>query len=167
MIKVAKTNLDKVLLVTLSDAFEDFRGQYIEIYNEKLYRENGIDIKFIQDDVAISHKNVLRGIHGDLETWKLISCLSGKIYVVIVNCDADSKEFGKWQSFALSDENRQQVLVPPKHGNSYLTLSDTSIYHYKQSTYYNRSGQFTYKWNDPKFNISWPIKDPILSERDK
>ena len=166
MIKVLKTNLDKVLLIT-PDVFEDLRGQYIEIYNEKLYRKNGIDVKFVQDDVAISSKNVLRGIHGDSETWKLISCLEGKIYVVVVNCDTKSKDFGEWQSFDLSEENRQQILIPPKHGNSYLTLSDTSMFHYKQSTYYDRSRQFTYKWNDPRFKIRWPIKNPILSQRDQ
>lgn len=166
MIKVSKTNLDKVLLIT-PDIFEDFRGQYVETYNEKLYWAKGIDVKFVQDDIAVSFKNVLRGIHGDLETWKLISCLYGEIFVAVVNCDVDSKEFGKWQSFILSDKNRQQVLIPPKHGNSYLTLSDLSVFHYKQSTYYNPTGQFTYKWNDPRFKIPWPIKNPILSQRDK
>ncbi len=166
MIKVSKTNLEGVLLIDL-DVFEDFRGQYVETYNEKLYKEKGIDVKFVQDDIATSSKDVLRGIHGDLEDWKLVSCLYGKIYVVIINCDTDSKNFGQWQAFTLSDAKRQQILIPPKHGNSYLTLSDMSVYHYKQSTYYNRPSQFTYKWNDPKFKISWPIKNPILSERDK
>ncbi len=166
MIKVSKTNLEGVLLIDL-DVFEDFRGQYVETYNEKLYKEKGIDVKFVQDDIATSSKDVLRGIHGDLEDWKLVSCLYGKIYVVIINCDTDSKNFGQWQAFTLSDAKRQQILIPPKHGNSFLTLSDMSVYHYKQSTYYNRSSQFTYKWNDPRFKISWPIKNPILSERDK
>ena len=166
MIKVSKTNLDKVLLIK-PDVFEDFRGQYIEIYNEKLCKENGIDVKFVQDDIAVSSKNVLRGIHGDSETWKLVSCLHGKFYLVVVNCDTDSKDFGKWQSFVLSDVNRKQVLIPPKHGNSYLTLSEQSIFHYKQSTYYNSKGQFTYKWNDPRFKIWWPVKNPILSKRDE
>jgi len=166
MIKVSKTNLDGVLLIK-PDIFEDFRGQYIETYNEKLYGKKGISVKFIQDDIAVSFKNVLRGIHGDSKNWKLISCLHGKIYVVVVNCDTSSKNFGKWQSFELSDKNRQQVLIPPKHGNSYLTLSKMSIFHYKQSVYYNRTEQFTYKWNDPIFKIFWPIKKPILSKRDK
>ena len=166
MIKISKTNLDGVLLIDL-DAFNDFRGQYVETYNEDIYKKSGIDIKFVQDDIAVSSKGVLRGIHGDLKNWKLISCLQGEIYVVIVNCDIESKNFGKWQAFTLSGEKRQQILVPPKHGNSYLTLSEKSIYHYKQSVYYNREEQFTYKWNDPRFKISWPIKNPILSERDK
>ncbi len=166
MIKIATTNLPGVLLIDL-DVFLDFRGQYVETYNEQLYKKHGIDVTFVQDDVALSHKDVLRGIHGDDENWKLISCLYGSIYVVIVNCDQASADFGKWQSFTLSDEKRQQILIPPKHGNSYVTLSDKSLFHYKQSTYYEGSRQFTYKWNDPKFNISWPIKNPILSKRDE
>ena len=166
MIEVSKTKLDNVLLIKL-DVFEDHRGEYVEIYNEELYRKNGIDIKFVQDDISVSTKNVLRGIHGDAETWKLISCLHGKFYFVVVNCDVDSENFGKWQSFVLSDVNRLQVLVPPKHGNAHLVLSDKAIFHYKQSTYYDPTKQFTYKWNDPKFNIWWPIKNPILSQRDE
>ena len=166
MIKVSKTQLDGVLLVN-PDVFEDFRGQYIETYNKELYRKNGIDIKFVQDDISVSIKNVLRGIHGDSETWKLVSCLYGKFYFVVVNCDVDSKNFGKWQSSILSDVNRLQVLVPPKHGNAHLVLSNKAIFHYKQSTYYNPAKQFTYKWNDPRFKIRWPIKNPILSQRDE
>ena len=166
MIKVSKTNLDKVLLIK-PDIFEDFRGQYIETYNEDFYRENGINIKFIQDDISVSTKNVLRGIHGDSETWKLVSCLYGKFYFVVVNCDVDSENFGKWQSFTLSDTNRLQVLVPPKYGNAHLILSEKAIFHYKQSTNYEPEKQFTYKWDDPRFKIWWPIRNPILSQRDE
>ncbi|MBM3887146.1 dTDP-4-keto-6-deoxy-D-glucose epimerase, partial [Candidatus Dependentiae bacterium] len=108
-----------------------------------------------------------RGIHGDAKTWKLISCLYGEFYLVVVNCDKKSKDFGKWQGFILSDKNRMQVLVPAKYGNAHLILSKTAIFHYKQSTYYNPKGQFTYLWNDPSLKIKWPIKNPILSKRDK
>ena len=166
MIEVSETKLDNVLLIKL-DVFEDHRGEYVETYSEELYRKNGIDVKFVQDDISVSTKNVLRGIHGDVETWKLISCLYGKFYFVVVNCDVDSENFGKWQSFVLSDVNRLQVLVPPKHGNAHLILSEKAIFHYKQSTYYDPTKQFTYKWNDPKFNIWWPIKNPMLSQRDE
>ena len=164
--KIKKTTLDDVLLIKL-DVFEDYRGEYVETYNDELYRKNGIDIKFVQDDISVSTKNVLRGIHGDSETWKLISCLYGKFYLMVVNCDVESENFGKWQSFVLSDVNRLQVLVPPKYGNAHLILSDKAIFHYKQSTYYNLAKQFTYKWDDPKFNIWWPINNPILSQRDE
>lgn len=164
--EIAKTKLDGVLLIKL-DVFEDHRGEYVETYNENLYQKNGINVKLVQDDISVSTNNVLRGIHGDSETWKLISCLYGKFYLVVVNCDAESEDFGRWQSFTLSDRNRHQILVPPKHGNGHLVLSEKAIFHYKQSSYYNPSGQFTYKWNDPKLNIWWPVKNPILSQRDE
>jgi dTDP-4-dehydrorhamnose 3,5-epimerase len=166
MIEIQPTKLPGVLLIKPS-IFEDHRGEYIELYNEDLFREKGITAKFIQDDISVSSKHVLRGIHGDGETWKLISCLHGRFYLMVVNCDKDSESFGKWQSFVLSDKNRQQVLIPPKHGNGHLVLSDMAIFHYKQNTYYNPKGQFSYTWNDPQFKMWWPIKNPILSQRDE
>jgi dTDP-4-dehydrorhamnose 3,5-epimerase len=164
--KVQKTPLDRVLLITPPTIFEDFRGAYIETYNEELYNAAGISVKFVQDDVSISKKHVLRGIHGDSTTWKLVSCLHGEFMLVVVNWDEASNEYRKWTSFILSEENRLQVLVPPKFGNGHLVLSDKAIFHYKQNTYYNRPGQFTIPWNDPTLGISWPIADPIVSQRD-
>ena len=166
MITVETTQLQGVLLIKPS-AFSDFRGEYVEIYNEELYRKNGIEVAFIQDDISMSYRNVLRGIHGDDLTWKLISCLHGEFYLVVLNHDKNSPDFGKWQSFTLSDKNRHQVLVPPKFGNGHFVLSERAIFHYKQSTYYDPGKQFTVKWNDPRFNISWPAKEPVLSKRDE
>ena len=164
--QVVKTKLNRVLLIK-PDVFEDHRGFYVQTYNEKDYKKHGINIKFIEDDISVSTKNVLRGIHGDFRTWKLVSCLYGKFYFVVVNFDETSRDFGKWESFILSDVNRHQVLVPPKFGNAHLVLSDIDIFSYKQSQYYDPKDQFTYKWNDPKFNIWWPIADPIISLRDE
>ncbi len=163
--KVETTDLPGVLLISL-DVFRDHRGEYVETYNEENYKERGIEVDFVQDDMSVSRKDVLRGIHGDQDTWKLISCAYGKILCVIVNCDEESEFFRRWLSFELSDANRQQVLAPPRHGVAHLVLSDKAIFHYKQSTYYNPSGQFTYRWNDPTLGIEWPIEDPILSQRD-
>lgn len=164
--QITKTKLDGVLLLK-PEVFEDFRGQYVETYNEQFCRDNGINVKFVQDDISVSSRHVLRGIHGDAETWKLVSCMHGKFYLVVVNCDKESPNFGKWQSFVLSDVNRHQVLIPPKHGNGHVVLSETAIFHYKQNTYYNPKGQFTYTWNDPQLKIWWPIKNPLLSQRDE
>jgi dTDP-4-dehydrorhamnose 3,5-epimerase len=108
----------------------------------------------------------LRGIHGDQKTWKLISCLYGKFYLVVINWDETSPQYRQWESFVLSDHNHLQVLVPPKFGNGHLVLSDKAIFHYKQSTSYNQGNQFTILWNDPGLNIWWPVKTPILSQRD-
>jgi len=163
---VKKTKLNGVLLIKPPTIFEDFRGSYMETYNEKLYTEAGIGIKFVQDDISTSSKNVLRGIHGDAITWKLVSCLYGEFYLVVVNWDEGSPQYGRWESFILSDRNRLQVLIPPKFGNGNLTLSDTAIFHYKQNTYYDRARQFTIAWNNPELKIRWPIDNPILSIRD-
>lgn len=165
--EVSKAKLDGVLLVKPPTVFEDFRGSYVETYNEKLYTEAGITIKFVQDDISTSRRNVLRGIHGDRETWKLISCLHGEFYLVVLNYDSESPQFGLWEGFTLSDRNRLQVLVPPKFGNGHAVLSESAIFHYKQSTSYNRATQFTVLWNDPRFKIRWPIEKPILSNRDE
>jgi dTDP-4-dehydrorhamnose 3,5-epimerase len=165
--KVSKTKLDGVLLVEPPTVFEDFRGTYVETYNERLYTEAGIAIKFVQDDISISSRHVLRGIHGDGETWKLVSCLYGKFYLVVVNNDPASAQCGQWESFTLSDQNRLQVLVPPRFGNGHVVLSAQAIFHYKQSTYYKLSSQFTLLWNDPRLGIWWPVRNPIVSQRDE
>lgn len=164
--QVENTALDGVLLITPSTIFEDFRGEYIETYNKNNYFKKNIKIDFIQDDISISKKNVLRGIHGDQKTWKLISCLFGSFYLVVINNNPSSDQYKKHISFTLSDRNKKQILVPPKFGNGHLVVSDEAIFHYKQSTDYNREGQFTIKWNDPEYNIWWPINRPILSIRD-
>ncbi len=155
------------LKITPAIVFEDFRGAYVETYNEKLYRDAGISVHFVQDDFSFSSKNVLRGIHGDGGTYKLVTCPHGEFYLVVVNCDEGSDNFCQWVSFELSENNRQQVLVPPKHGLAHLVTSEHAIFSYKQSTYYDRASQFTYRYDDARFAIDWPIGDPILSERDR
>ncbi len=166
MIRVNKTDLEGVLIIDPPTNFKDFRGSYIETYNEKIYKKNGIPQDFIQDDISTSKNNVLRGIHGDASTWKLVSCLYGEFYLVVVNNNPKSKQYKKWQYFNLSDVNRKQILIPPMYGNGHLVLSEICIYHYKQTTEYDREGQFTIMWNDPEYDIRWPVKNPILSKRD-
>jgi dTDP-4-dehydrorhamnose 3,5-epimerase len=170
--EVLETNLKNVLLFK-PFIHQDFRGEYVELYKEKDYTKSilektGKEVRFVEEDMSTSFKNVLRGIHGDDKTWKLIDCLKGNIYVVAVNCDEENKDFGKWQSFSLSDRNRMQILIPPKHGTAHLVLSDEAYFHYRQSEYYHPDTlkQFTYSWNDKNFNIWWPIREPILSKRD-
>ena len=165
--QVEQTKLEGVKLITPPTNFEDFRGSYVELYNKRLYQEAGITEDFIQDDISTSYKHVLRGIHGDLTTWKLISCLYGAFYLNVINNDPDSKQYKHWQGFTLSDRNRFQVLVPPKFGNGHLVLTECAIFHYKQTTEYDRAGQFTIIWNDPAYKIWWPVKQPILSTRDE
>lgn len=165
--QVHETQLEGVRLISPPTNFEDFRGSYVELYNQRIYQESGIAQDFIQDDISTSRQNVLRGVHGDLITWKLISCLYGSLYLLVVNNNPKSAQFRQWQSFTLSDKNRLQVLVPPRFGNGHLVLTETAIFHYKQTTDYDRDIQFTIAWDDPAFKMWWPVKHPILSVRDE
>ena len=169
--KINTTKLKNVLIFE-HYSFEDHRGTYEELYNKKKYGKAikdiiGEVIDYLEDDIVISFKHVLRGLHGDDKTWKLVTCLKGKYYIVVLNYDENSPEFGKWQSFVLSDQNKKQILVPPKHGHGYIVMSNEAIFHYKQSCIYQgMSKQFTIKYNDSRFKIWWPIQNPILSARD-
>jgi dTDP-4-dehydrorhamnose 3,5-epimerase len=166
MIKIEKTALDGVLVITPPVVYEDHRGTNTESYNEKIYKDSGIKTNFVLDSVSTSRKNVIRGIHGDSHTTKLISCLYGSFYFVVVNNDPESSQYRKWISLTISDKNRLQVLVPPKFGNAHLVVSDYGVFSYKLDQYYDISTQFTLPWNSPDLNIWWPIKNPILSQRD-
>lgn len=177
--KVSKTRLEGVLLFRL-DSFEDFRGEYVELYNEQIYQaeikrllkgtvyeKEAAKLSFVEDDISTGMKGVIKGLHGDKKTWKIITCLYGKFYIVLLNCNKKSKDYEKWQGFTLSDKNRYQLLIPPYYGNGHLVLSDYDIYHYKQSSYYDPKQQFTIKWDDPKYNIWWPSSYPMVSKRDE
>ena len=164
--KVHKTKLDGVLLIEPPTVFEDFRGHYLEIYNQELYKTAGIAWDFIQDDISISRRHVLRGIHGDRKTAKLVSCLQGAFYLVVVNNIPGSPQERQWEAFTLSEQNKLQVLIPPGFGNGHLVMTETAMFHYKQTTSYDRSSQFTLLWDDPGLGVWWPIERPIVSRRD-
>lgn len=169
MIKVYETSLPGVLKIKRKPLFKDHRGIYGEIFKEKEYLATGINIKFIEQDFSTSKKNVLRGLHGDSKTWKLISCLYGELYLAVLNYNPESQFFGKWEGFTLNPKNCLQILIPPLHANGHLILSHRAMFHYNQSEYYSDgSDQFTIAWNDPRFNIFWPISgEPIQSKRDE
>jgi len=164
-ITVTKTELNDVILIKPS-IFEDHRGMYVETFNEVDYKQNNINIKFVRDDVSTSSKNVLRGLHYDNKTWKLIHCMYGKIFFVVADMRKDSDQYLKWQSFILTSDNRHQVLVPPGFANGHYVLSDHCIFHYKRSEYYDPENEKGVKWNDPKLGIFWPADHPMLSEKD-
>ena len=149
-----------------NNSFKDHRGYYWTSWKKNIINK----IKFNHDKFSLSKKNVLRGLHGDTKTWKLVSCPYGKFLLVVVDCNKKSKNYLKWQSWILSHENSLQILIPPNYANGHLCLSDCCLFHYKLSykgSYFGVSKQFSLKWNDPKLNIKWPIKKPILSLRDK
>lgn len=163
--EVKKTTLEGVYEI-IPDVHEDKRGNFYETYNEKAYKEAGLTATFVEDDVSTVAKDVLKGMHGDPGTYKLVQCTYGEVYAVILNCDENSKDFGKWEAFELSAKNKHQLYIPPMYGNGFYVISDVAVYTYKQSTYYGEYKQFTYKWDDERFNIKWPEGKKIISERD-
>lgn len=128
---------------------------------------NGIIFK--HDKFSRSHRNVLRGIHGDNKTWKLVTCVYGSIQQVVVDCRKESDTYTTYESYCINDEDQYSILIPPRLGNAHYVNSKVAIYHYKlayDGDYIDAEEQFTYKWNDPIFNIVWPTDKPILSARD-
>ena len=150
----------------INKAFKDRRGYYWTSWKKGLINK----IKFKHDKFSFSKKNVLRGLHGDNKTWKLVSCPYGKFILVVVNCKKKSKNYLKWKSWTLSHDNGVQILIPPNYANGHLCISDKCLFHYKLSykgAYVDQRNQFSLRWNDPKLKIDWGIKKPILSDRDK
>ena len=126
--------------------------------------------EYNHDKVSTSRKNVIRGIHGDFKSTKLVTCLYGELYFVIVDNRINSSTYMQWDWVILSDKNHKQVLLPPGVGNGFCVLSNHSVFHYKWSykgDYPDVKDQFTIKWNSLDLNIDWPITNPILSKRDK
>ena len=149
-----------------NDSFTDHRGDLWTLYNSN----NFPDLRFNHDKVAKSKKNVLRGLHTD-KSWKLITCLYGKIQLIVVNFDSNSFEYLKVHEYIL-DSNlpiKKSVLVPPYFLNGHLVLSDEAIFHYKwayQGDYPDVNDQISINWKDPKLKINWLCDEPVLSERD-
>ena len=161
--------LSGVKIVTPS-VFEESRGSIWTSYSADLLGSllPG-ELSFKHDKFSQSNANVLRGIHGDHKSWKLVSCIHGQIKQVVVDMRTSSKTYLKWESFDLGTQNRSMILIPPSMGNAFYVSSSSAIYHYKlaySGDYIDADEQFTVSWNDPRINIKWPTNDPILSERD-
>ncbi len=152
--------------IITSDNYSDKRGLIWTSWNKK-----NLSLNFKHDKFSFSKKNVLRGLHYDNKTWKLISCPYGKIFFVVVNCNPNSKEYLKHKSWILDQKKNIQILVPPMYANGHLCLSNSCLFHYKLSykgKYFDVDKQKVLKWNDTRVNIKWPIKSkPIMSMRDE
>ena len=166
--RVEKTNLDGVLVIK-PEIFEDERGFFLESFNEDKYAKEGIEYNFVQDNHSRSSKGVLRGLHFQKTKpqGKLIRVVRGMVYDVAVDIRIDSPTYGQWESVILSEENKTQFWIPPGFAHGFLVLSDIADFEYKCTDYYEPSDERSLLWNDPDLNISWPIEDPKLSQKDK
>ncbi len=169
------TKLPQVKVVQPS-IYHEYRGMITTTYHSDYYDkllpagERNKGLKFNHDRYSKSKLNVLRGLHYDDKTWKLISCPHGKLYLVVLDLRPKQPNYGKWESFIIGPETGTQVLIPPMFANGHYVMEDNSIFQYKlayQGEYYDDDKQGTIKWNDKRFNIDWPCDNPILSKRDK
>jgi len=170
-LNVTKSNKLKDVLIIEPSVFWDLRGNIYTSYNSNIYNSHlPEDVDFVHDKFAQSKHNVLRGLHGDNKTWKLVSCVWGELYEVVVDMRPNSPTFMKWDAFELSSEKYRQVLIPPGYVNGYYVKSEFAVFHYKLAytgEYIDAGEQMTCVWNDPELAINWPCKDPILQARDK
>ena len=165
---IIKTDLPEVLVVE-PDVFADKRGFFMETYNKKRYQAYGISDEFVQDNMSMSQKNVLRGLHFQLTRpqAKLVQVISGEVFDVAVDIRRDSEYFGKWTGVRLSGENKRQLYVPKGFAHGFCVLSDQAVFSYKCSDFYAPGDEGGIAWNDPKIGIKWPVENPVVSEKDK
>lgn len=151
--------------------FREFRGEIWTTFHSQQHPV----MNFINRDCEIhgrfsrSYKGVLRGLHYDYKTWKLVQAAMGEMYLVVLDMRKESPTYGDWESFIITERLRNQVLVPPGFANGYYALTDC-MFHYNlfyDGKYVDTDEQGVVKWNDPEFQMEWPTDTPILQKRDK
>jgi len=152
------------LLIYKKKTYRDKRGFFKELYRQNHFKE-----KFLFDCMSFSNKNVLRGLHLQLQNpqSKLITVLMGKIFDVSLDCRKNSKTFGKFFTTLLSEKNNRSILIPKGFAHGFCTLTDNVILHYKSSQYWDKSSEIGILWNDEDLKIRWPLKNPIISKKDR
>jgi dTDP-4-dehydrorhamnose 3,5-epimerase len=165
----SKTKLDGVILIR-PEVHYDERGFFLESYTKKYFEEAGIKDEFVQDNHSFSIRNTIRGLHYQEEPYaqsKLIRCISGEILDVVVDIRMDSDTFGKYVSVTLSSENKNMLYIPRGFAHGFLVMSDYAEVIYKTNNYYSRDHERGIIWNDEDIGIDWPVKNPIISAKDK
>ena len=164
---VQETILPGVLIIK-PKVFCDNRGEFLETFQEKKYKDIGIKYNFVQDNLSVSSKGTLRGLHFQVKKpqGKLVSCSYGNVFDVAVDIDIKSKTFGKYVGVELSAENHMQLFIPPGYAHGFCVLSETADVHYKSTDYYDPIDEGGLIWNDPTVAIEWPITMPSLSSKD-
>jgi dTDP-4-dehydrorhamnose 3,5-epimerase len=156
------------LAVIETKVFGDARGFFMEIWNQQRYREAGLDWSFVQDNVSLSRRGTLRGLHfqNPAGQGKLVFVMQGEVFDVAVDLRRGSPAFGRWHGLNLSAENKRQFFIPPGFAHGFAVLSETALFMYKCTEFYAPKNEQTIAWNDPDIGIRWPLDNPQLSEKD-
>ncbi|RLA78078.1 MAG: dTDP-4-dehydrorhamnose 3,5-epimerase [Deltaproteobacteria bacterium] len=157
------------ILVLEPEIHIDTRGYFFEFWKLRDYRSHGIYEDFVQENVSVSYKNVLRGMHYQLQhpQGKLVTVLYGKVFDVVIDLRLNSPSFKRWFGIVLSDENNLIMYVPPGFAHGFCVMSERAVFLYKCTSYYNPEDEYGVRWNDETIGIHWPIKEPILSVKDQ
>ena len=168
--KVIPTSIPDVLIIE-PQVFGDDRGFFLESFNaQKFATETGVKLDFVQDNHSRSARNVLRGLHYQIQQpqGKLVRVVAGEVFDVAVDIRKSAATFGQWAGCLLSAENKRQLWVPPGFAHGFVVLSETADFLYKTTDYYAPQYERSILWNDPSLNIDWKIEgEPILSAKDK
>lgn len=166
--RIATTALPEVLVLE-GIGHVDGRGSFMELWREDHLTAAGIAERFVQGNLARSHKGVLRGLHFQEPSpqGKLVAALAGAVFDVAVDIRRGSPRFGQWAGVELSAANRRQIWVPPGFAHGYCALTDDTLVHYACTAAYIPAHDRAVRWDDPALGIDWPVKAPILSEKDR
>jgi len=166
-VNVTRSKLAGLLLFE-PKVFGDARGFFMETWNQRKYQEAGIALSFVQDNISVSRRGALRGLHfqNPNPQGKLVSVLQGEVLDVVVDVRVRSATFGQYEAVTLSSENRRQFYIPPGFAHGFAVLSETAMFHYKCTDFYSPKDEMTLRWNDPAVGIQWPIGEPVVSEKD-
>jgi len=168
--EITEFNSLKEVKIISPSTYREFRGEIFTTYHTKYHPANDFlsSEMCVHDRFSRSYKGVLRGLHYDFSTWKLVQAVVGDIYLVVLDMRLNSATNGKWESYIITERTRDQVLIPPGFANGHFALTDC-IFHYNlfyEGDYVDESEQKVVKWNDSKYNINWPTNSPILQKRD-
>jgi dTDP-4-dehydrorhamnose 3,5-epimerase len=169
-VNIVTTAIADVLIIE-PKVFGDERGFFFESFNQRHFNElTGTDLQFVQDNHSRSAKNVLRGLHYQIQQpqGKLVRVVQGSVYDVAVDIRRSSATFGQHVGVELSAENKRMLWVPPGFAHGFVVLSETAEFLYKTTDYWAPEYERSIAWNDPSINIQWPIQgEPSLSAKDQ
>jgi dTDP-4-dehydrorhamnose 3,5-epimerase len=168
---ITETRIPAVKLIE-PKVFGDERGFFMETWNQKAFREAGINATFVQDNHSRSIKNTLRGLHYQIRQpqGKLVRVTRGEVFDVAVDLRTNSPTFGQWVGEYLSEENKRMLWVPPGFAHGFLVTSATADFQYKCTDFYAPEYERSIRWNDPTLKINWGVTHPedlLLSGKDQ
>jgi dTDP-4-dehydrorhamnose 3,5-epimerase len=167
-LRASPTDLPEVVLIE-PDVYKDSRGFFLETYHAGKYREIGIRQAFVQDNHSRSVQGTVRGLHLQVRRpqGKLIRAVVGEIFDVAVDVRRGSPTFGRWVGVTLTADNFRQCYVPPGFAHGFCVVSPIAQVEYKATDVYDPASELGVAWNDPALAIRWPVREPLLSERDR